>query len=87
MRVSDIEPNDALRMMIDSSGKSGYRVSLDLGRSRNWVSNSLGRDPKLGTVAAVADITGHEVAILDAETQEIVAKVRPPKPKGESESA
>lgn len=75
-------PHDVLRMMLDSSGKSAYRLSFDLGRSRNWASNSFGRDPLLSTVAEVASVTGHEVAILDAGTGDVVAIVEPPEHDG-----
>lgn len=79
MQPASKPPNDILRLMLDSSGMSAYRLSLDLGRTRNWALNSFGRDPKLSTVAEVAEATGHMVAVLDATTGEAIAIVEPPK--------
>lgn len=78
MDVTDITSRETIRLLLDKSGKSAYRLSLDLGKSRNYVINAVGKDPKLSTVAAVASATGHEVAILDAGTGEVVAIVEPP---------
>lgn len=73
--------SDAMRMMLDSSGKSAYRISLDLGKSRNYVINALGRDPLVSTFVEVADATGHAVAILDAKTGDVLTKVQAPRAK------
>lgn len=63
------------------------QVSRELGRSRKWTANvaAPGRDPKLSTVAAVAAVTGHRLAILDAESGEVVATIdAPERAEGES---
>lgn len=75
---------DVMRLMLDTSGLSAYRLSLDLGRSRNWAINSLGSDPLLSTVAEVASATGHTVAILDAKTDKVLTKVQPPQAKAKA---
>lgn len=82
MTAESTSPRDILRWMADDSHLSAYRLSLTLGRTRNWLTNSYGRDPKLSTVASVASVTGHEVAILDAASGEVVALIdAPERPK------
>lgn len=73
-----------LQAMISRSGRSGLSVARELGHGQTWAYNSTrpGRDPKLSTVAAVASVTGYEVAIVDSGTGETVATVEPPEPKG-----
>lgn len=83
----------ALALMLMRSGKSADGISKELGKSRNWLRMAIrdGNRPRLDTVAAVASVTGHEVAILDAESGEVVAIVDAPKPdvvdRGQSDSA
>lgn len=79
-----MKPDRVLSKMILSSGIPADEVSRRLGHSRSWASVSIrpGRDPKLSTVAAVASVTGHEVAILDAESGEVVGIVDAPESKG-----
>lgn len=83
MDIVKTSPRDTLRWMADDAHMSAYRLSLDLGRSRNWAINSYRADPKLSTVAAVAAVTGHEVAILDAESGDVVATITPPEAHGD----
>ena len=80
MRGRHMRPDRILSKMINASGIPADEVSRRLGHSRSWASVSIrpGRDPKLSTVAAVADVTGHEVAILDADSGEVVAIIDPP---------
>lgn len=75
-----MKPDRVLANMIVSSGIPADEVSRRLGHSRSWASVSIrpGRDPKLSTVAAVAAVTGHEVAILDAESGDVVATITTP---------
>ena len=82
-----IGANDALETMRGDARKSADSIGLRLGRARTWFGNIKGRDPHLSTVAAVASVTGHEVAILKADTGEVVATIAPPGSKaGESKA-
>lgn len=73
-----VGPNDALETMRDDARQSADSIGIKLGRARTWFGNIRGRDPHLSTVAAVASVTGHEIAILDSESGEIVATIETP---------
>jgi hypothetical protein len=70
-----------IRAMIDRSSMSANAFSAALGKSREWARMTArpGRDPKLGTVADVADVAGCDVCIIDRETEAVVATVTPPR--------
>ena len=70
-----------IRTLIDRSGLSTNGVSAALGKSREWarLTAKPGRDPKLGTVADVADVAGCDVCIIDRKTGAVVATVTPPR--------
>ncbi len=70
-----------IRAMIDRSTLSANAVSAALGKSREWarLTAKPGRDPKIGTVADVADVAGCDVCIVDRETGAVVATVTPPR--------
>ena len=93
MEDKSIAPNDVVRYLLDISNKSAYRMSLDLGRSRNYLMSALGRDLHLSTLSSIADVTGHRVAIIPADTDEVLVTIDPPersperspKPKAQGE--
>lgn len=70
-----------IRAMIDRSAISANGFSAALGKSREWarLTAKPGRDPKLGTVADVADVAGCDVCVVDRETGAVVATVTPPR--------
>ena len=67
-----------LELMRVRAGRSADSVSLELSRARNWFRNLRHGDPMLSTVASVASITGHELAIVDSASGEIVSTIAPP---------
>lgn len=78
--------SDVLSGLIHHAGISYGETSRRLGKSPNWALNSSapGRNPKLSTVADVADVCGVDVKLVDRETGEIVGVVDPPhRVKGE----
>lgn len=55
-------------------------MSAAMGRGQSWarLTAQPGRDPKLGTVARVADLAGVDVVLVDRETGERVGVIDPP---------
>lgn len=77
-----MQVNDVVAALVEHSGMSSNRVSAALGRSREYIRNSLYRSPQLATVADVADVAGCDVVIVDRETGATVARVDPPRQGG-----
>ena len=75
-----MQVDETISVMIAHSGLSARGVSAALGRSQNWATMSAGRgrDPKLSTVAAVADVAGCDVVIRDRATGEELGTIEPP---------
>ena len=75
-----MQVDSLIRYLIEHSGMSARRVSAALGRSPDWarLTAAPGRDPKLSTVAAVADVAGCDVVIIDRATGERLGVVEPP---------
>lgn len=73
--------DQSLRLLIEHSGRSARAVSVDLGHTPTWasVSTQPGRDPKLGTVADVADVAGVDVVLIDRKTGERLGAIDPPR--------
>ena len=68
-------------LLVERSGLSDRRVSLDLGKCETWARNTKknAKDSRIGTVADVADVAGCDVCIIDRETGAVVATVTPPR--------
>lgn len=74
-----IDMNDALETMRLRSGKSTDGLSKELGHYRTWYRNMRSReDMYLSSLLAVASITGHDVALLDHATGDVIALLAPP---------
>ncbi len=58
--------NDAMRAMIEASGKSGRQVAREIGRSESFVSSTLAQGvcPRADTLVRVADACGYKIVIL-----------------------
>ncbi|MBR3224385.1 MAG: helix-turn-helix domain-containing protein [Atopobiaceae bacterium] len=58
--------NDAMRAMIEASGKSGRQVAREIGRSESFVSSTLAQGvcPRVDTLARVAEACGYEIVIV-----------------------
>lgn len=71
---------DVLLGLIRHAGLSYGETSRRLQKSPSWARNTAlpKRDPKLSTVADVADVCGVDVKLVDRETGEIVGVVDPP---------
>lgn len=78
-----MQVDSVIRTLLDHSGISDRGVSAALGKSPAWagLTAQRGRDPKLSTVCAVADIAGVDVVLIDRETGERLGIVEPP-PRG-----
>ena len=58
--------NDAMRAMIEASGKSGRQVAREIGRSESFVSSTLAQGvcSRADTLARVAEACGYEIVIV-----------------------
>lgn len=76
-----MQADQALRLLIAHSGRSGRAVSVDLGHVPTWasVSTQPGRVPKLDTLADVADVAGVDVVLRDRATGEELGTIEPPR--------
>ena len=73
--------DEALRLLIAHSGRSGRALAADLGHAPTWtsVATQSGRVPRLDTLADVADVAGVDVALVDRETGETLGTIEPPR--------
>ncbi|MEY8436141.1 hypothetical protein AAK967_00115 [Atopobiaceae bacterium 24-176] len=73
--------NEVVRALLDHSGKSARSISIALGKADNWARLTArnSQNPKLGTIANVADLAGCDIAIVDRATGETIATIDPPK--------
>jgi len=74
-----MKPADTIRALAAHAGMTMHEVSRSCGRSDSWAKGVAGRDGvALATVAAVADVAGCDVVIMDRETGERLGVVEPP---------
>lgn len=61
-----MNPSDAMRRMIETSGKSGRQVAREIGRSDSFVSSTLAQGvcPRADTLAKVAHACGYELVAI-----------------------
>lgn len=65
---------EAIRAMLGASGKSQRGVSIELGRTHNWLNSTLGiaQDTKAGTLAAIAKVCGYELQLVNRDTGDVL---------------
>ncbi len=58
--------SEAMRLIIEASGKSGRQVAREIGRSESFVSSSLAQGvcPRADTLARVARACGYELVLI-----------------------
>lgn len=61
-----MDATEAMRTIIEASGKSGRQVAREIGRSDSFVSSSLAQGvcPRADTLAHVAHACGYELALI-----------------------
>lgn len=61
-----MDASNAMRMMIETSGKSGRQVAREIGRSASFVSSSLAQGvcPRADTLARIAHACGYELVLV-----------------------
>ncbi len=76
-----MQVNTCIREMLNNRGVSPRKVSVELGRSTEYVRNvaAPGRSPALATVADIADALGYRLAVVDVTTGEEVGTIDPPR--------
>lgn len=57
---------DALRQIVDGSGKSRRAVSFELGKSENYLSSTIAQRgvPSCATLSSVARLCGYKLALV-----------------------
>ena len=76
-----MQVDTCIKQLIAHSDKSYRAVSAQLGKSPNWagVTAQPGRNPKLSTVADIADVLGYRLNVVDVATGEEVGTIDPPR--------
>ena len=76
-----MQVDNAIRALIAHADMSGRALSQELGHVPTWASvvSGPGRDPKMGTVADVADVAGVDVVLRDRATGEDLGTIEPPR--------
>lgn len=61
-----MDANEAMRLIIESSGKSGRQVAREIGRSESFISSTLSQGvcPRADTLARVAHACGYELVLV-----------------------
>ena len=61
-----VDASEAMRLIIESSGKSGRQVAREIGRSESFISSSLAQGvcPRADTLARVARACGYELVLI-----------------------
>ena len=67
-----MDANEAIRLMIKASGKSGRQVAREIGRSESFISSSLaqGLCPRADTLARIADACGYDLVAVPKNAAE-----------------
>lgn len=70
---------DAIKELKARSGRSGTQISADLGKSPNWLGQTISRgsDPQAGTLAAIARACGYRLQLEGPRGDKI--EIDPPK--------
>lgn len=65
-----MQSEDIVREVVSDSGKSMYRVSLDMGKSKLYMAQVVhaGRLPTIRTMAEICDATGHDLLVRNRTT-------------------
>lgn len=71
---------EAVRQMINRSGRSQYDVSAAIGRSPAYISATLARGSDLqgGTLARIADACGYDLQLVKRDGGEVLGRIDPP---------
>lgn len=76
-----MKPTDLIKALAERAPMSDRAMSLALGKTGGWVYNTVRNNgiPRLDTTAAVADLAGCDVLIVDRATGETIATIDPPR--------
>lgn len=79
-----MESKEALRYIIDRSGKPKTKISLELGKTSGYINAylSIGRTPGMDVLSSIADVLGYDLLLVNRETGETI----PIDPNGQDES-
>lgn len=74
-RGQAVDATEAMRAIIEGSGKSGRQVAREIGRSDSFVSSSLAQGvcPRADTLARVARACGYELALVPRDETDKLA--------------
>ena len=65
-----MDTNEVMRAMVDSAGMSRRAASLAMGRSDNWLRNTLARpgSSTADSVALLADVCGWSLCVVPSDS-------------------
>lgn len=69
-----MESKEALRYIIDQSGKPKTRISLELGKTSGYINAylSIGRTPGMDVFASIANVLGYDLLLVNRQTGETI---------------
>lgn len=75
-----MEPVDAIKVIMERSGKTAYALSVSMGRAKQYMGSLISRhtSPRADTLAEIASACGCDLIIRDRTTGEMVAMIDPP---------
>lgn len=82
--MEDISGHDAVAAMVGHGGTTLWRASRAMGHAGQYLDQAVrqGRVLSLDTAARLADVCFTDIALVDRETGEAYARIRPPAREG-----
>ena len=72
-----MDASEAMRLIIEASGKTGRQVAREIGRSESFISSSLAQGvcPRADTLARIAHACGYELAIIPRNEADRISSI------------
>ena len=72
-----MDASEAMRLIIEASGKTGRQVAREIGRSESFISSSLAQGvcPRADTLARIAPACGYELAIIPRNEADRISNI------------
>lgn len=69
-----MDSKEAMRYIIEKSGKPKTRISLELGKTQGYINSYLtvGRSPGVDVLASIADVCNYDLVLVDRATGETI---------------
>ena len=84
-----MKTDEIVRELLSRSDMSMRSISLALGKADNWarLTAKKSRNPRIDTIATIADLTGVDVCLVDRSTGQTLGVVEPPRQGDDSTKA